>query len=299
MRASFSRFTVLSVLVGLQFWGSVGNPALAQQAIPPAAPVGEVKGSELAHTAASAQRLMADAALALPAAQAGGAVFFGKLAAAPAVSPVPGNLPVVVFLHGSSGLGLKAIEEWQRWLAGLGIASIAPDSFALPNRITYKSPVDVDTYERIHALRLSEVMLALQAVQQLPWVDKSRVVLAGTSEGATAVARYSGGGFAARVIYSWSCENNYFVRDHATHSAMPEPVLNVMSASDPFFSKANPWLASATAAGHCAAAFKDHKAAQIVLIPGAPHTLLNLPQSRQATQAFLQPLLLKPLVAAR
>jgi hypothetical protein len=106
MRASFSRFTVLSVLVGLQFWGSVGNPALAQQAIPPAAPVGEVKGSELAHTAASAQRLMADAALALPAAQAGGAVFFGKLAAAPAVSPVPGNLPVVVFLHGSSGLGL-------------------------------------------------------------------------------------------------------------------------------------------------------------------------------------------------
>ena len=29
--------------------------------------------------------------------------------------------PVVVFLHGSSGLGLKAIGEWQLWLADLGI----------------------------------------------------------------------------------------------------------------------------------------------------------------------------------
>jgi hypothetical protein len=57
------------------------------------------------------------------------------------------RVPVVVFLHGSSGLGLKAIGEWQQWLATLGVASIAPDSFALPDRLTYTSPVGKDVYE--------------------------------------------------------------------------------------------------------------------------------------------------------
>ena len=47
------------------------------------------------------------------------------------------RVPVVVFMHGSSGLGLKAIGEWQQWLASLGWASLAPDSFALnlPNAL--------------------------------------------------------------------------------------------------------------------------------------------------------------------
>ena len=37
-----------------------------------------------------------------------------------------------------------------------------------------------------------------------------------------------------------------------------------------------------------AAAFKDHPKASIVLIPGAPHTLLNLPAARQVVAGYLQ-----------
>lgn len=253
------------------------------------APAGEVKGSALVHTPESARAVIQGAALVLPAAVTGGAVYAGPLRDAP--RDVKAKVPVVVFLHGSSGLGLKAIGEWQQWLATLGVASIAPDSFGLPDRVTYKSPVGKDVYEKIHALRLSEVALAVQALQTAPWADTTRMVLAGTSEGATSVARYTGGEFAGRIIYSWSCENNYFVQEHRTALPKDKPVLNVMSATDVFFSPSNAWLGNPAAKGNCGDALKDNTQASVVLIPGAPHTLINLPPARHATAGFVRDVL--------
>ncbi|MBK8358583.1 MAG: alpha/beta hydrolase [Comamonadaceae bacterium] len=250
------------------------------------APQGEIKGQAIVHTPESARAAMANGALVLPAAATGGAVFTGAFKDAPRETRA--RVPVVVFLHGSSGLGLKAIGEWQQWLATMGIASFAPDSFALPGRVTYTSPVGKDFYEKIHALRGSEITLAVQALKDAPWADPRRMVLAGTSEGATAVARYAGDAFAARMIFSWSCEDNYFVETHRTAVRPEQPVLNVISATDPFFSRSNAWLGQPAAVGHCAAAFKDHPKASIVLIPGAPHTLLNLPAARQVVAGYLQ-----------
>jgi len=250
------------------------------------APQGEIKGQAIVHTPESARAAMANGALVLPSAATGGAVFTGAFKDAPRETRA--RVPVVVFLHGSSGLGLKAIGEWQQWLATMGIASFAPDSFALPARVTYTSPVGKDFYEKIHALRGSEITLAVQALKDAPWADPRRMVLAGTSEGATAVARYAGDAFAARMIFSWSCEDNYFVETHRTAVRPEQPVLNVISATDPFFSRSNAWLGQPAAVGHCAAAFKDHPKASIVLIPGAPHTLLNLPAARQVVAGYLQ-----------
>jgi dienelactone hydrolase len=250
------------------------------------APQGEIKGQAIVHTPESARAAMANGALVLPAAATGGAVFTGAFKDAPRETRA--RVPVVVFLHGSSGLGLKAIGEWQQWLATMDIASFAPDSFALPGRVTYTSPVGKDFYEKIHALRGSEITLAVQALKDAPWADPRRMVLAGTSEGATAVARYAGDAFAARMIFSWSCEDNYFVETHRTAVRPEQPVLNVISATDPFFSRSNAWLGQPAAVGHCAAAFKDHPKASIVLIPGAPHTLLNLPAARQVVAGYLQ-----------
>ena len=251
-------------------------------------PVGEVKGTAVQHTAASSAGVAQRAALVLPASATGGAAYVGTLANAP--KDAKARVPVVVFLHGSSGLELKAIGEWQLWLASLGVASIAPDSFALPDRITYKSPVGKDVYEKIHALRASEIPLALQALRAAPWADLSRLVLAGTSEGGPAVARYTGNEFAGRMLYSWSCENNYFVQDHRT-ATLTQPVLNVMSSTDVFFSPSNSWLGNSAAKGYCGDALKDNKQATIVLIPGAPHTLLNLPAARHATAGFVRDVL--------
>lgn len=257
----------------------------------PQAPAGEIKGDAWVHTKESLAASLQQADVCLPAAATGGAVFCGKFAALPKVSGKP--VPVIVFLHGSSGLGLKAIGEWQQWLAGLGYASVAPDSFSLPGHVTYKSPIDKDSYERIHALRASEIEPTLAALKSQPWADMGSLVLAGTSEGAVPVARYSGSAFAARMLYAWSCEANYFVKAPLNAFEANKPVLNVISSSDPFFSKTNTWLGNAEAQGHCGAALKDNPRAAVLLIPNAPHTLLNFPAARSATAGFLS-LLGKP-----
>ena len=245
---------------------------------------GEIKGSASQHTPSSLAAAIADGALVLPARATGKGVFVGKFKDAPNVG---GRVPVVVFLHGSSGLGLKAIGEWQLWLASLGVASLAPDSFALPDRITYTSPVDKATYEKVHAMRAAEIAAAVDALRRQSWVDPARMVLAGTSEGSVAVARYPGTEFAGRIVYSWSCEPNYFVVEPRNAFEVDKPVLNVISSVDPYFSQANAQLGNAAAKGHCADALKDNRKATIVLVPGAPHTLINLPQARSATAAFV------------
>ncbi len=72
---------------------------------------------------------------------------------------------------------------------------------------------------------------------------------------------------------------------------MSQPVLNVMSSTDVFFSPSNSWLGNANAKGYCGDALKDNKQATIVMIPGAPHTLLNLPATRHATTGFVRDVL--------
>jgi dienelactone hydrolase len=255
--------------------------AFAQTA--PAAPTGEIKGSATAHTDTSRKALVDNADVVLPAIS--GSVFAGKFKDAPKTATT--RVPVALFLHGSSGLGLKAIGEWQTWLATLGIASVAPDSFALPDRVTYKSPIDKDMYERIHALRLSEIQPTLAAIKAQPWADTNRLILAGTSEGAVPVARYVGTDFAARILFAWSCDSNYFVSAPRNAFEPNKPVLNVISSVDPFFSKTNAWLGNAESNGHCGSALKDNPNAAIVLVPDAPHTLLNLSATRAATRGFI------------
>lgn len=259
------------------------------QTVQAPAPQGEVKGSAWQHSAASLRAAVHQGRLVLPPAAAGGAVYVGPWDGAPAATGP--RVPLVVFLHGSSGLGLAAIEAWQRSLAQMGVASLAPDSFTLPDRITYKSPVSREVYEQVHALRMAEAVAALDLVRASPRVDPSRIVLAGTSEGATSVARYTGPGVIGRLIYAWSCEDNYFVAQARNHLPPSQPVLNVISVTDPFFSPNNAWLGKPGAQGHCGAALSGHKQSQVVLVPDAPHTLLTLPQTQQATAAFLKSVL--------
>ena len=263
--------------------------ASASAGAQPAVPGGEIKGSAWVHTKDSLAAAVQQADVCLPPGATGGASFCGKFKDIPKLSGK--QVPVLVFLHGSSGLGLKAIGEWQQWLAGLGYASIAPDSFALADHVTYKSPIDKESYERIHALRASEIAPTLAGLRSQAWVDFNNLILAGTSEGSVPVARYPGNEFVARILYAWSCEKNYFVIEPRNIFEPGKPVLNVISASDPFFSKSNAWLSNPDAQGHCGAALKDNSRASVLLVPNAPHTLLNLPATRSATAGFLSQLL--------
>ena len=65
----------------------------------------------------------------------------------------------------------------------------------------------------------------------------------------------------------------------------------MISITDPFFSPANAWLGNAAARGHCGDAVRGSKVATVVLIAGAPHTLLNLLAARAATAEFVRSVL--------
>jgi hypothetical protein len=127
----------------------------------------------------------------------------------------------------------------------------------------------------------------VQALKSQTWVDGNQLILAGSSEGSVAVAQYTGKEFMARILYAWSCEQNYFVKDPKNAFEAGKPVLNIISSTDPFFSKSNSWVGNANPAGHCGAALKGNAMASVLLIPDAPHTVLGVPAARQATAGFL------------
>ena len=246
---------------------------------------GTIKGTVLEPSPENLALTWTKANLVLPASLAGGRRWEGRAEDAP---DVIGIVPLVVVMHGSSGVA-PAIKEFQTWLADeLGAASVAPDSLAIPDRLTYTSPVDVDTYERVHTLRLAELENALKASRDWSWVDRQRTLLAGSSEGAVAVGRYAGKDVAARLIYSWSCEDNYFVTAPRLGIGPKEPVLNAISARDPYFSGANPWNKDRAVTGSCAAALKYDPKAEVMVLDADVHTILNRPEVRERTAQFLR-----------
>ena len=200
--------------------------------------------------------------------------------------------PLVLFAHGSSGIG-EPVKAFGRWIASLGVGFLCPNSFELPDRITYSSPVAKKDYERVHAMRSAELAYASSRLSEVPAFD-GRCVVAGTSEGGVAAARFStpegreAERETARMIFSWPCEDNYHVDGHRTAIPAEEPVLNVMSATDKFFSQANSWLDNPEALGHAGRTLADHKDVEIVLIPGAPHTHFALLQTQSAVKGFLE-----------
>ncbi len=200
--------------------------------------------------------------------------------------------PTVLFMHGSSGIN-PAIRTFAKHLAENGFAFLAPDSMQVQDRLTYSSPVARNVYEEVHAMRYAELRHTVAKLNSISFFD-NHYVIAGTSEGAVSVARFineSSEKESARMIFSWSCENNYHVIEHNTHIPKDCAVLNIMSAEDPYFSQKNSYLDNPEALGHAANTLKDHPNVTIVLLPKAPHTLFNLPQATTIIDAFLKQVL--------
>lgn len=257
---------------------AVVSPALAEDK------PGDIKGTTLDPSADNLAATWSKANLVLPASLTGRERWQGVPSAAPEVT---GKAPLVVLMHGSSGVA-PAVKDFQVWLAdALGLASVAPDSLAIEGRLTYVSPVPVEIYERVHALRLAELAYALNASKTWAWVDRARIVIAGTSEGSVAVSRYGGPESAARLIYSWSCEANYFVDRPRPGFGPEEPVFNAISGRDPYFSPSNPWNKDYNVTGSCAGALKGDPHAVVLVVDADVHTILNRADVREATSRFL------------
>ncbi|MFC4841572.1 hypothetical protein ACFPFP_24310 [Bradyrhizobium sp. GCM10023182] len=112
-------------------------------------------------------------------------------------------------------------------------------------------------------------------------------MIAGTSEGSVAVSRYAGPVSTARLIYSWSCEANYFVDRPRPGFGPEEPVFNAISARDPYFSPSNPWNKDYAVTDDCGGALKGNPHAAVLVVDANVHTILNRPDVHEATSRFL------------
>ena len=76
---------------------------------------------------------------------------------------------------------------WQK-----GITTFSPNSFARPGR---SEECGSAMSSGAVALRFEEIRYTLKQIRELPWIDQSRLVLAGFSEGGLTAANYRGSGF--------------------------------------------------------------------------------------------------------
>ncbi len=129
------------------------------------------------------------------------------------------KIPAVIFLHGCGGLGGNSIDAMNLF-SNAGYSVFAPNSFARPGRARSCGRV-----RGVMHFRDAEIRQALFELKKFSWIDQSKLVLAGFSEGGIAAAEFGGSAFKARVILGWGCS-----RGIAASSDVP--VLNLVGERD-------------------------------------------------------------------
>jgi dienelactone hydrolase len=174
--------------------------------------------------------------------------------------------PLIIFMHGCAG-PIGPSRNLVTNFRSLGYAVVAPDSFV---RLGRKANCAGGGGKRqILSLRVSEIDYALQQIATLEWVDRSRLVLAGFSEGAQAVALYRGDGvFAGYIVMGFGCRRGI---GHGVQAS--GPVLAIQGARDPL------------SKGRCSVAFRENSAS--ITVPKAEHDVSSYPKTVAALRKFL------------
>jgi dienelactone hydrolase len=196
------------------------------------------------------------------------------------LSAAGGRLPVMVYMHGCTGLQDPSV------LAGFakqGFVVVAPNSFARRFRPLQCRPSSRTGGENIFVFdfRLSELSYAVHRLRGMAWVDPDRMILFGVSEGGVAAALYRGNEFNGRIIAQWTCHGHPFVRGIAAPAG--EPILAVVRKGDPWYDRAR----TRGQEGDCGAFFGDRPRSRSIVLDGAPgHVVLRDPRVLAAMREF-------------
>jgi len=134
------------------------------------------------------------------------------------------KIPAVIYAHGCKGP--RSAPDWAGLFNDFGFAFFAPDSFRRPGRVPlcYRRRTEWKV-----SMRHAEIRFALQQIRKLGWIDQSRIVLVGKSEGGRAVSEYNGGGFIAHIIMAYDCKH----KGRRPLAPRGVAVLNLVGANDP------------------------------------------------------------------
>lgn len=144
----------------------------------------------------------------------------------------PSKYPVLVFMHGCSGLNDDS-REWARTIKNLGFIVVQPDSFAIPGRRSNCDPKNQrrQTVEGFNSFKLrnQELLYVRDELLRLGWLDMNRIYLMGHSEGGMTVSRTPIEGFRAVIASGYWCQERLKIK----HGNSPFLFLNW--EDDPWF----------------------------------------------------------------
>lgn len=159
--------------------------------------------------------------------------------------------PVILVI---SGCGEPSPVTTMKAFAEQGYVAIAPDT-----KRRFFEPLECaggnlpsDKAALIRA-RHTEINYAKRELGKFSWIDTDNLFLMGTSDGAAAVARYTGKGFKARILAEWACQGGHEVRGIAREGI--SPVFAATSSAVPTFS------------GDCGQFFSKSGESQVLVLP--------------------------------
>lgn len=186
------------------------------------------------------------------------------------------KLPVVIWMHGCSGVdwGTSIVRDV---VLRAGYAMIEPDSFARPGRRAMCGHVKKKGTMKY---RFEEVDYAVEQLRKLSWVDQSRLVLGGFSEGGVTAARYGPALFHGRIILGWVCASSdiWWV---GVRGSSDTPILAIVGEDDEYYQS------ESKSGSHCGEHFGGRPNSRSIVIEGARHQILGFPQTRNAISEFL------------
>lgn len=190
------------------------------------------------------------------------------------------QLPVVILLHGCTGINYES-TSWGKYIAELGYIAILPDSMA--RRI--ETNCDPKTkksgkFPQAHAMRQEEIRYALDQVRKSPWADTKNVFLMGYSEGGTAASRTKLEGFSGIIISGWRCTNTKNPDFDGIFAPLETPILTLEWTRDD-------WQTEVTK-GSCSEKFGARRKARQVLFTGSGHSVFDQRAAREEVTLFLK-----------
>ena len=180
------------------------------------------------------------------------------------------RLPAVIFLHGCRGFGTG--NGFVPYFLDEGFAVFAPNSFARPGRTPFcNGGSSIPMEERID-FRREELEFTLARLRDVPWIDTSRLILAGFSEGGHTVSSWSGREFMAQVLFGVDCSYSNL----SPNAPLDIPVLNIVGSDDEY-----------GYGGGCHISDNRAASSKSVVVKGADHALTGSTRPREEVTKFI------------
>ncbi|WP_147157474.1 dienelactone hydrolase family protein [Reyranella soli] len=184
------------------------------------------------------------------------------------IKPAATPAPIVIMLHGGSGLDtdqVNAFAKWSSWLSSQGVGALIVDSYRGRNLRQFQSTGDRTAYMAMLRQRVGDLQRVVDWARSQPWIDQQRIATFGQSQGAI-VATLAALETTLRLpeigFYN-GCDARYF--DSKPVPTSYPPSLSLLGADD-----------KVTPAANCEALRARMgtagQAIRLIVFPGATHT---------------------------